>query len=443
MHVLDRVAIGLLAIGLLCVATGLLPTGSAGDAMTRIAPLLAFLGTVIVLAELTSKAEVFDVVAARVARVGRGSYAALFLLCVAFASVTTIALNLDTTAVLLTPVMLALASRVGIAPVPLAMTTVWLANTASLLLPVSNLTNLLAADRVALSPLGLAGRMWAPQLAAIAVTMVCLWLFYWRRGKRSDAPAPTSGPGAARVDDLRAGAADDVRAGSTDDVRAVNADDVRAGSAGDGRSGKSDRYRPPEVHRPADPVLYRACGLACAGFLLAILVADVELWIASATAAAVAVAAFAVRDRSALRLSLVPWRLLVMVPGMFLVVETVNANGLHDLLASAIGHDGGLWGLFRAAAVGGGLSNVLNNLPVYLAGEGAVPVGNHDQLLALLIGTNVGPVVTPWASLATLLWYERCHAYGVRVPVARLMGTGAVLAVGAVVASVLALTLTG
>ncbi|MFI9252779.1 SLC13 family permease [Streptomyces sp. NPDC053069] len=418
LHVLDRVAIGLLVTGLLCVATGLLPTDSASDAMQRIAPLLAFLGTVIVLAELTSRAEVFDVVAARVARAGRGSYALLFLLCVLFASVTTIALNLDTTAVLLTPVMLALASRVGIAPVPLAMTTVWLANTASLLLPVSNLTNLLAANRVALSPLGLAGRMWAPQLAALAVTMACLWLFFWRRGRRGGPVAeesglvavPVSGPGAARADDVRVDAA--------------------------------DRYVPPAVHRPADPVLFRACALACAGFLLAILVADVPLWTASATAALVAVAAFGVRQRSALRLSLIPWRLLVMVPGMFLVVETFDAHGLHHLLASAVGTDGGALGLFRAAAVGGGLSNALNNLPVYLAGEAAVPPGNHDQLLALLIGTNAGPVVTPWASLATLLWYERCVSYGVRVPLARLMGTGAVLAASAVVASVSALALT-
>ncbi|AOR31813.1 arsenic transporter [Streptomyces fodineus] len=421
LHVLDRVAIGLLATGLLCVATGLLPAHSASGAMTRIAPLLAFLGTVIVLAELTSRAEVFDVLAARVARAGRGSYPVLFLLCVAFASVTTIALNLDTTAVLLTPVMLALASRVGIAPVPLAMTTVWLANTASLLLPVSNLTNLLAANRVALSPLGLAGRMWAPQLAVLAVTMACLWLFFWRRGRRGgpvvdgsglmEAVPEPAGPGAARV-------------------------------VADVRSGAADRYVPPGVHRPADPVLFRACALACAGFLLAILVADVPLWTASGTAALVAVAAFAVRQRSALRLSLIPWRLLVMVPGMFLVVETVNAHGLHDLLASAVGADGGTLGLFRAAAVGGGLSNALNNLPVYLAGEAAVPVGNHDQLLALLIGTNAGPVITPWASLATLLWYERCHAYGVRVPVTRLMGTGAVLAASAVGAGVGVLALT-
>ncbi|MFD2687455.1 SLC13 family permease [Streptomyces phyllanthi] len=444
LHVLDRVAIGLLVTGLLCVVSGLLPTGAAADAMTRIAPLLAFLGTVIVLAELTSRAEVFDVVAARVARAGRGSYPALFLLCVAFASVTTIALNLDTTAVLLTPVMLALASRVGIAAVPLAMTTVWLANTASLLLPVSNLTNLLAADRVALSPLGLAARMWAPQLAAVAVTMVCLWVFYWRRGRRESGGGPrTAGPGAARVEDVRG--VRDVPVDGVRDARAASAEEAREedrSRGADRRPQDSGRYLPPEKHRPADPVLFRACALACGGFLLAILVADVELWIASATAAAVAVAAFAVRDRPALRPSLIPWRLLVMVPGMFLVVETVNANGLHDVLAAAIGHDGGVRGLFRAAAVGGGLSNVLNNLPVYLAGEGAVPVGNHDQLLALLIGTNVGPVVTPWASLATLLWYERCHAYGVRVPVARLMGTGAVLAVAAVAASVAALALT-
>ncbi len=196
--------------------------------------------------------------------------------------------------------------------------------------------------------------MWAPQLAAIGVTMACLWLFFWRKGKRGEgAPAVvrrTDGPGAAR--------ATDVRPNDPPDVRTPPA---------------ADRYVPPEVHRPADPVLFRVCAVACAGFLLATLVADVELWVASATAGAVTVGVFALRRRSELRLSLIPWRLLVMVPGMFLVVEAVNANGLHDLLASAIGQDGGIVGMFRAAAVGGGLSNVLNNLPVYLAGEGAVP----------------------------------------------------------------------
>ncbi|MGW7354401.1 SLC13 family permease [Streptomyces sp. NPDC054784] len=379
---LDRLAAALLGCGLVALATGALPTDRAGDAMTRIVPLLGFLGTVVVLAELTRRAEVFDAAATGVARAARGSYPALFGLCVLFSSVTTIALNLDTTAVLLTPVMLALAGRVGIAPVPLAMTTVWLANTASLLLPVSNLTNLLAADRVSLSPTEMAARMWAPQLATLAVTMLCLWGFFWRRGRRDAAT-----------------------------------------------------YEPPARFRAADPVLLRLCAVACVGFLVAVLLAELPLWAVSTAAAVAVVAAFAVRDREALRLSLVPWRLLVLVPGMFLVVETANAHGLHGFLVSAVGDEGGFTGMLRTAGVGAGLSNALNNLPVYVAGESAVPTGHHDQLLALLIGTNVGATVTPWASLATLLWFERCHWHGTPVPLRRFMATGLVLAVGCVVAA--------
>ncbi|MFJ8886304.1 SLC13 family permease [Streptomyces sp. NPDC102402] len=390
LHPLDWLAGGLLALGLLAVVTGLLPSEAAADEMRRVGPLLVFLGTVIVMAELTGRAQVFDVVASWVARAGRGRYPLLFGLCVLFASLTTITLNLDTTAVLLTPVMLALAGRVGIAAVPLAMTTVWLANTASLLLPVSNLTNLLAAERVALSPSGLAAVMWLPQLAAIAVTAACLWVFYWRRGRRG-----------------------------------------------------ADRYTPPGAPVAGDPVLLRICAVACAGFLLAILLADVPLWSASLTAMVVVVAAFAVRRRQELRLSLVPWRLLVLVPGMFLVVQTVDAHGLHELLESLLGTDDGFWGMLRTAAVGAGLSNVLNNLPAYLAGEAVVPVGNQDQLLALLIGVNVGPLVTPWASLATLLWFERCRWQGTRIAMGRFVGTGLVLSVAGTLAAVCALALAG
>ncbi|MGW0936483.1 SLC13 family permease [Streptomyces sp. NPDC002666] len=388
LHPLDWLAGGLLVLGLAAAATGLLPAGPAADQMRRIGPLLAFLATVIVLAELAGRAQVFDVVAAWVARAGRGRYPLLFGLCVVFASLTTITLNLDTTAVLLTPVMLALGTRVGIAALPLAMTTVWLANTASLLLPVSNLTNLLAADRVALSPAGLAGVMWLPQLAAIGVTAGCLWVFYWRRGRRG-----------------------------------------------------ADRYTPPALPVPGDPVLLRICAVACGGFLLAILLLDVPLWSASLVAMVVVVVAYAVRRREELRLSLVPWRLLVLVPGMFLVVETIGAHGLHELLVRALGSDDGFVGMLRSAGVGAGLSNVLNNLPAYVAGEAVIPADNHNQLLALLIGVNAGSVVTPWGSLATLLWFERCRWQGTRIDVRRFVLTGLVLSVTAVSAATCALAL--
>ncbi|GAB3850857.1 SLC13 family permease [Dactylosporangium cerinum] len=372
LHVLDWVGIGLFVAGGVAVAAGLLPVAEAEHTVERIAPLLAFLGAVIVLAELTAQAEVFDVLADRLATLARGRTVALFGVCVAFAAVTTMILNLDTTAVLLTPVMLALARRLGLPPLPLAVTTVWLANTASLLLPVSNLTNLLAAGHVGLGPVAFAGRMWLPQLAAISVTAVALWVAYWRHTAR--------------------------------------------------------QFTPPPPHRPADPVLFRVALAACLVFVAGVLL-EVPLWMASGVAAVALVVAFAVRDRGALRPALLPWRLLVFVTGMFLVVETLGAHGLDRFAGTLIGTGGGPVGAFRAAATGMGLANLVNNLPAYIAGEGGIGAGHRTQLLALLVGVNVGPLAAPWASLATLLWWERCRAGDVRVPAVRFLLWGTAVAV--------------
>lgn len=388
LHPLDWIAIALLVAGAGCVLGGLLPAAQAAATIRRILPLLAFLATVIVLAELTAEAEVFDVIATRMAILAGGNYLALFLLCVTFASATTAALNLDTTAVLLTPVMLATARRAAISPLPLAMTTVWLANTASLLLPVSNLTNLLAADRVTLTPSSFAQRMLIPEAASIVATMCGLWVFYWRRGRRD-----------------------------------------------------GERYLPPQAHRPKDRILFWIAAAACL-FFVACLLTGLPLMVASSVSCGVVVVAFAGRARGTLRPQLIPWRLLVFVVGLFLVVQTVSYHGLDALMRIAIGADGGTGGVFRAAGAGAALSNLVNNLPSYVAGESAVPAANHDQLLGLLIGTNVGPIVTPWASLATLLWYERCQAGGIQISWPRFMLGGAVTASCALIATVWALVAT-
>ena len=71
----------------------------------------------------------------------------LFALYCLLATLTTILLGVDTTAVMLTPVALALADGVDLPPLPFAFATIWLANAASLLLPIFNLSNLLAVER--------------------------------------------------------------------------------------------------------------------------------------------------------------------------------------------------------------------------------------------------------------------------------------------------------
>ncbi|MET7459950.1 SLC13 family permease [Nonomuraea sp. NPDC005501] len=383
--VLDWIRIGLLALGVLFVASGLLPLSEAAESLDDIGPLLVFLVGIIVLAELTKEAQVFDVIAARMAVLGRGNYAALFLLCTAFASFVTIFLNLDTTAVLLTPVMLALAPKARIAPLPLAMTTIWLANTASLLLPVSNLTNLLGMQKIGLDAQEFAARMWAPQIASIVVTMAFLWVFYWRRGERRDL-----------------------------------------------------RYTPPLLEPVGDRVLFAVASAACVLFIVALLL-KVQVGVAAPAAALIVVAAYALRARKRLTWGLIPWQLLIFVTGLFLVVPTLSRYGLADLMSWMLGtgHDP-----YRTAAVGGGLANTINNLPAYKAVEQVIPSGERDQLLALLIGTNVAPVITPWASLATLLWFESCRRHDVRVPMRRFLLTGAGLAVAGLLVTVWALVLT-
>jgi arsenical pump membrane protein len=382
LNALDWIAIVLFVLGIGAVASGLLPRHDAWDTVVRIAPLLAFLAAVIILAELTAKAEVFDVIATRLTITARGSNVRLFGLCLAFAAVNTMFLNLDTTAVLLTPVMLATAVRAGVPALPLAMTTVWLANCASLLLPVSNLTNLLAADRVDLSPLKFAAVMALPQVAALIVVAVCLWVFYWRRNE--------------------------------------------------------PRYTPPAPHTPSHPQLFRIAAISCAVFVAGVLV-GIPIWATSAVCALAVVVAFAKWDRRQLTWSLLPWRLIVFVTGLFFVVDTISMHGLSTVMGNLIGTDPGAAGVWRSATTGGVLSNILNNLPSYKAGESVIPLANHDQVLGLLIGTNVGPLITPWASLATLIWAERCRAAGVQIKWVPFALTGTLTAVAVLAASVGAL----
>ena len=108
--------------------------------------------------------------------------------------------------------------------------------------------------------------------------------------------------------------------------------------------------------------------------------------------------------------SLIPWRLLVFTEGLFLVVTTIARHGLTALLADLSGGSIG-----RTAAVAAAASNLVNNLPASLAIEPAVPAGHTTNLLGALLGTNCGPLILLWGSLATLLWHERWKFIGLAV----------------------------
>lgn len=139
-----------------------------GDNLVAVAPAVAFLCTGVALAALLERLGFFDAVIAELGRRhGRITMRSLWWL----AAVTTAVLNLDTTIVLLTPLYVGLARRAegdhdvfSVALVPLL-----LASFASSVLPVSNLTNLIAAERLALTTSDFLTHLALPSLVAVVV----------------------------------------------------------------------------------------------------------------------------------------------------------------------------------------------------------------------------------------------------------------------------------
>ncbi|MEO7122502.1 MAG: SLC13 family permease [Lacisediminihabitans sp.] len=374
---------GLLVLGALAIALGILPVADALAVGVRVWPILLFVLAITVVTELAAEAGLFAFVAEHTASWGRGRGWLLWLLVLALSVVSTIFLSLDTTAVLLTPVVVLLARHVGLPPLPFALTTVWMANTASLLLPVSNLTNLLAAhELVGLTPLGFAALMLVPALVAIVIPAALLFIVYRKQLVR--------------------------------------------------------RYEPSLPRAADDRLLLVASGVTVL-VLIPILVSGLPVWIPAVAAAVVLGAFFAVRAPAKLTFGLVPWRLLLLAAGLFLIVETAHSLGLGAVLATVAGRGTGPLDLLQLSASGAASANIVNNLPAYLALE---PVAGHPlRIVALLIGVNAGPLITPWASLATLLWHERLKSLGVPISWPKYMLLGLVAAPLTVVAATLALAL--
>jgi arsenical pump membrane protein len=113
--------------------------------------------------------------------------------------------------------------------------------------------------------------------------------------------------------------------------------------------------------------------------------------------------------------------------------------GLGAVLAAVSGTGVAPLDLLQLSASGATGANLVNNLPAYLALE---PVAGHPlRIAALLIGVNAGPLITPWASLATLLWHERLKALGVEISWRRYSLLGLAVAPLTVAAATLALAL--
>ena len=330
----------------------------------------------IVISLLLDEAGFFHWAALHVARLGRGNGRALFPLVIVLGALVSAFFANDGAALILTPIVLAMLLALGFTPataLAFVLASGFVADTTSLPLVISNLVNIVTAgyfgipfDRYALV-------MVPVDLAALAATLIVLWLYFGRhvpaRYAVESLPPPTS------------------------------------------------VVRDPLVFAWAMPMLalllvayfitaaYRIPISLVTGVAALLMLALAGRWWQGGRGGHIPV-------RKVLKEA--PWQIVLFSLGMYLVVYGLKNAGLTADLAQVLQWLGGQ-GLTLASVgtgfVSAALSAVMNNLPTVLVGALALdqahavaPGVREAMIYAHVIGCDLGPKFTPIGSLATLLW---------------------------------------
>jgi arsenical pump membrane protein len=342
---------------LLLVLLRLVPIQLAGEAVARGSDVYLFLIGMMLLSELAREQGVFDWVASVAVRGAEGSCSRLFFLVYCVGTFVTIFMSNDATAVVLTPAILTAVRRARVTPLPYLFVCALIANAASFVLPISNPANLVVFH-TGMPPLG----RWltdfgVPSVLSIVVTFVVMrFLFREELGEKIE----------CQVEDVKL---------------SYNGKLVLVGLT------------------------------LMIGVLLTASALNRDLGLPTCIAALVVTAVVSIKARSnpLLLAREISWGTLVLVAGLFVMVDAVESQGALAVTqqwlawASSLGQSAG------ALVVGfvvGIANNLLNNLPLGLIAGSTIQAAHTKGLMAnaVLIGVDLGPNLSITGSLATILW---------------------------------------
>jgi len=359
---------------------------------------------VIIISLLLDEAGFFQWSALHVARWGRGNGRLLFALIVLLGAAVAALFANDGAALILTPIVMAMLLALGFgagATLAFVMAAGFIADTASLPLVVSNLVNIVSADFFDLGFADYARIMVPVDIIAIMSSLGMLLVFF-----RRDIPLQYN------VDQLKL------------PREAIN-----------------------------DPATFKAGWVVLLMLLVGFFVLDplgvpVSVVAGAAMLLLLGVAARGQRISTRKVLSEAPWKIVIFSLGMYLVVYGLRNQGLTGYIADLLDvfAKGGIWG----AAFGTGfltafLSSVMNNMPTVLIGALSIDASHatgaikEAMIYANVIGSDLGPKITPIGSLATLLWLHVLTRKGMTITWGYYFRVGIVMTVPVLAATLTAL----
>jgi len=361
---------------------------------------------VIIISLLLDEAGFFEWAALHVARWGGGRGRSLFALIVLLGAAVSALFANDGAALILTPIVMAMLLALGFGPkatLAFVMAAGFIADMASLPLVVSNLVNIVSADFFSIGFNEYALVMVPVTLVAISATLGALLLYFRRDIPRIYDVGLLKTPKAA------------IRDRATFNTGWAVLILLLIGFFG------------------LEPLGVPVSAVAAAGAIVLLIVAS---------------RGHAIDTRKVIIGA--PWQIVLFSLGMYLVVYGLRNAGLTQQLSALLDHFAGygVWG----AAMGTGLmsavlSSLMNNMPTVLVGAlsidgtSATGVAREAMVYANIIGSDLGPKITPIGSLATLLWLHVLARKGMTITWGYYFKVGIVLTLPILLVTLAALAL--
>jgi len=350
---------------------------------------LAFIG-IIILSMVLDEIGFFEWAALKMAFYSKGNGTLMFIYVLLLGAVVAAFFANDGAALILTPILLAQMKHLNMKPVAVfafLMAGGFIGDSASNPLVISNLTNIVTAGYFNIGFVEYAQNMFLPNLLAIGASLAVLWLFF-----RKDIP-------------------------KTIDI--------------------STLAEPRSVikNMPMFHLSWYFLALLMGGYFIGDYYdLPVSVFALGGAIIFLLIAKYFDAVKPLETIKSAPWQVVWFSIGLYVVVYGLKNEGLTDVIASWIqflmghGESVAIIGTGFLAAV---ISSVMNNMPTIMLMDIAIDqvgyAGNEALVYANILGSNLGPKMTPIGSLATLLWLHVLAQKGVEIGWGEYMKVGMVI----------------